>query len=209
MKKILWCSLLNILFISYSFGQKRESVLRIDAIVSAFFPSDRHFYYNGNDGMYYELRVGYPINKYFEINASVGYTERSYIYFAKFNNGTEAPLFMDRFYIPISANLRLNISDFFYEKLKLWKNEGKWDVYMQLGLVLLKGHDDNDPRESEFQSMGAAVPFYKYPYVQSYGKKYPSYLVGVRHNFTKRFGAFLEGGDGSFATLQTGLSLKF
>ncbi|HEX7847440.1 MAG TPA: hypothetical protein VF476_16680 [Chitinophagaceae bacterium] len=190
-------------------GQHQHGFIRIDAIVSAYFTSDRHFYYNGNDGMYYEIRIGYPINKYFEVNASVGYTERSYIYFAKLSNGTEAPLFMDRYYIPVSANFRLNISDFFYEKLKLWKKQDKWDVYLQLGLVLLKGHDNNDPRESDFQSMGATVPYYKYPYVQSYGNKYPSYLAGVRYNFNTKFGIFIEGGDGSFATLQTGLSLRF
>jgi hypothetical protein len=190
-------------------GQETKKSIRLEAIGSAFFPSDRHFYYNGDDGVYYEIRVGYPVGKYCEVNISGGYVKRSFIYFAKFSNGSETPLFMDRFYIPVAASFRVYLSDFFYEKLKLWKKQYKWDIYVQLGLVVLQGHDKNDERDAYFQGLGATVPYYKYPYEQEYGAVYPSYLLGLRYNFNKNIGLFLEGGDGSFATLQSGLSFKF
>lgn len=171
--------------------------------------SKKHFNYNTNERWYFEGRLGYRITRYLETSVSVAYQERDYIYFAMFPQPyREIPLFMKRNYVPIACNLRLYLSDFFYEKLKVWKASDKWDVYIQLGLFTIKGNDVHDSRESEFASQGAYVPYYKYPYVDVYHSLYISYIAGVRRSFGKTIGVFIEGGEGLLMNGQLGLSIR-
>lgn len=191
------------------FSQGKKEKIYGEAIGSVFFPSGRFFYHNGDEGIYGEIRCGYVINQHLEVNAFAGHEKRYYMYFARFDNGNEVPLFMDRHYIPIGINLRLNLTEFFYERLKLWKKEDKWDVYNQVGIVTLRGKDFHDDRDAYFKAQGAHVPYYFYPYVQEYGKVYLSYLAGVRLNFNRHLGVFIEGGQGALTDLQIGISTRF
>lgn len=174
---------------SYCQSSKRISV---ELLGSAFANSEKQSTYNTNEHIYYEARLGYRLTRYFETSLSVGYQLRNYIYFAQFQQPySEALLIMDRHYIPVSANIRLYISEFFYENLKLWKKRNKWDVYLQLSLLSIKGRDIPDPNETHARSQGAYVPFYKYPYVDVYDRFQISYVAGVRFNLNKSF-AFLS-----------------
>lgn len=101
------------------------------------------------------------------------------------------------------------LSDFFFEKLRLWKKEGRFDVYYQVGLATLRGKDLRDDREESFRGQGYYVPFYLSPYVQEYGKVYITNLAGLRYNLSPHIGIFVEGGDGALMTLQAGLSGRF
>ena len=180
----------------------------IEMLASVEANSARFFNSNENDHFYFELRAGYRINKIFEVNIFAGYKLKNYIYFAE-KNGNLLPLFMYRYYIPVGINGRIYLSDFFYKNLKLWKKSGRWDVYNQVGVAILKGHDVNDSRDNEFKNQGYFVPFYLDPYVIRYNKIYLTYLLGVRYNFSKNFGLFLEGGEGALNTLQIGAAIKF
>jgi hypothetical protein len=195
-----------------SFSNSRFAIELVGSVSpegSLTFESARHFHYNENVGIYGEARISYRINSYFEAGLFVGRQKRFYIYFAQDQIGNQVPLFMERYYIPGGLNMRLYISDFFQEKLRLWKKQGRWDVYLQLGIVRLFGHDANDVREQEFSNQGYIVPYFKYPYVEEYGKIYPSYVLGLRYNAGRHFGVFIEGGDGALTTLQIGFRAVF
>jgi hypothetical protein len=181
----------------------------VDAIGSAFFPSKRHATENGDQGIYYEIRIGKSFKNYFEGNISIGYQSRSFIYYAQENSVGLVPLYMDRHYVPVGVNGRIILSDFFFEKLGLWKKRGKFDVYYQLGIATLRGKDILDEREESFAGQGYYVPYYIVPYVQEYGKVYITNLAGLRYNFTPTLGVFVEGGDGALMTLQLGFSGRF
>lgn len=181
----------------------------IDVIGSAFFPSKRHATENGDQGIYYELRIGKKLSNYFEGHISVGYQSRSFIYYAQENSVGLVPLYMDRHYVPVGVSGRVVLSDFFFEKLGLWKKKGKFDVYYQLGIATLRGKDILDEREESFTGQGYYVPYYIVPYAQEYGKVYITNLAGLRYNFTPQAGVFVEGGDGALMTLQLGFSARF
>jgi hypothetical protein len=204
----------NLIFVIYllvpfiSISQSLQKKIIVEALAATSTNSTRFFNYNENDHFYFELRIGYRINRIFETNLFVGYKEKNFIYFAQ-GNGNLLPLFMDRHYIPIGLNGRIYYTDFFYEKLKLWKKSGRWDVYNQVGIVILKGKDVNDSRENEFRNQGYYVPYYLYPYSVKYNKIYLTYLFGVRYNFSNSVGLFLEGGQGALNDLQIGAALKF
>jgi hypothetical protein len=204
----------NLIFVIYLFfpfisiAQALQNKITVEALAATSTNSNRFFNYNENDHFYFELRAGYRINRFFETNLFVGYKEKNYIYFAQ-KNADLVPLFMDRHYVPIGINGRIYFSDFFYEKLKLWKKEGRWDVYNQLGVVILKGKDVNDNRENEFRNQGYYVPYYLYPYNVEYNKVYLTYLFGVRYNFSNSVGLFLEAGLGALNDLQIGIAVKF
>lgn len=84
--------------------------------------SKKHFNYNTNERWYFEGRIGYRVSRYLEPSVSVAYQERNYIYFAMFQQPyREVPLFMKRNYVLLAANLRLYLSDFFHETMKLGK----------------------------------------------------------------------------------------
>ncbi len=93
--------------------------------------------------------------------------------------------------------------------MKLWKKLGRWDVYNQVGVVILKGKDINDSRDNEFKNQGYFVPYYLYPYITRYNRLYLTYLFGVRYNFSKHIGLFLEAGEGALNDLQIGIAGKF
>lgn len=189
-------------------GQAKSKIL-IDVIGSAFFDSKRHATANGDQGVYYELRIGKSLKKYLEGHISVGYQQRSFIYYAQENSVGLVPLYMDRHYVPVGVSGRIILSDFFFEKLGLWKKKGRFDVYYQLGVATLRGKDIPDEREGSFTAQGYYVPYYMVPYVQEYGKVYVTNLAGLRYNFTPSLGVFVEGGDGALMTLQLGLSGRF
>ena len=191
-----------------SIGQNTQKKIAIEVLTATSTNSARFFNYNENDHFYFELRVGYRVNKLFETNLFVGYKEKNYIYFAQ-KNADLVPLFMDRHYIPIGLNGRIYYTDFFFEKLKLWKKEGRWDIYNQLGVVILKGKDVNDNRDNEFKNQGYFVPYYLFPYSIKYNKVYLAYLLGVRYNFSNSLGLILEGGQGALNDLQIGVAIKF
>lgn len=192
---------------AYSQSSKKLSV---EILGSAFANSKKHFHYNTNEHIYYEARLGYSINRYLETSVSVGYQLRNYLYFAQFQQPyQEVLLSMDRHYIPVAGNIRLYLSDFFYEKLKLWKKQNNWDVYVQVGLATIKGHDVADPNETYFRSQGAYAPFYKYPYVAVYNRFQISYVGGVRLNLNESLGIFVEGGEGLLTNAVLGLSARF
>jgi hypothetical protein len=185
--------------------QKR---ITIEVLSATSTNSKRFFNSNENDHFYFELRAGYRINKNFEANIFAGYKLKNYIYFAQ-KNANLIPLFMDRHYVPVGINGRIYLSDFFHEKLKLWKKPGRWDVYNQIGVVILKGKDINDSRDNDFRNQGFFVPFYLYPYATRYNRPYLTFLFGARYNFSKNFGLFLEGGMGALNDLQIGVAKKF
>ncbi|HKC36071.1 MAG TPA: hypothetical protein VKB95_08410 [Chitinophagaceae bacterium] len=201
---VLFCLLLTLI----SFGQNVKNSITIEVLAATSTNSRRFFNHNENDHFYFELRAGYRINNFFEINFFTGYKLKGYIYFAQ-KNGNLLPLFMDRHYVPVGINGRIYYTDFFYEKLKLWKKPGRWDIYNQVGVAILKGKDINDSRENEFRNQGYFVPYYLYPYVTRYNKGYLTYLFGVRYNFSKHIGLFLEGGVGALNDLQIGMAAKF
>jgi len=201
-----------ILVVSISFlktvhGQN-NSKISIEAISSVHFNSERHANENGDQNIYSELRIGKPINKYFEIHISAGHQKRSFIYYAQKNSVGFLPLYMERRYIPFCINGRVNLSEFFYEKLHLWKEKGRFDIYYQLGVATLRGKDYLDEREDSFRSQGFYVPYYLVPYVNEYGKVYIINLAGLRYNISPHAGFFLEGGDGALMTLQLGFSAR-
>jgi hypothetical protein len=172
--------------------------------------SRKHFNYNTNERAYFEARVGYRLSPYFETSLSIAYQQRDYIYFALFSQPyREVPIFMKRHYIPVALNGRLYLSEFFFEKLKAWKKKGNWDVYTQIGLFTIKGRDVHDSREGEYASAGAYVPYYMHPYVHAYNRLHLSYLAGLRRNFSKDIGLFIEGGEGLLMNGQLGLSINF
>ena len=170
--------------------------------------SARFTYNNTNADFFFEARIGYKMNQYFELMAVGGYQHKNYLYFAE-KAGNEVLLFMDRYYMPIGLNARVNISDFFYEKMKLWKKKDKWAVYLQGGPMVMLGKDKRDSRETELRAQGYNAPFYKYPYVIDRGRFYVSFLAGTRYNFNKNFGLFLEAGLGSLMYAQIGASVRF
>lgn len=176
---------------------------------SVFFNSERHANENGDQDVYTELRVARRLGKYFEVNAAVGHQSRSFIYYAQTQNGSLIPLYLSRKYRPVAVSARLYLSEFFTEKLRLWKKPEKWDVYYQLGVATLRGSDRRDEREESFRQFGALVPYYATPFVEEYGKVYPAYLIGLQYNPGKRISIFAEGGDGALMTLQVGLSAHF
>lgn len=182
----------------------------VEIMGSAFATSKKHFNFNTNEHIYYEARVGYRLNPYFETSLSVGYQLRDFLYFAELpQTNDQVLLFMERHYIPIAANMRLYISEFFYEKLKAWKKQDKWDVYLQVSLGTIKGNDVSDPREAVLRAQGAVAPFYKYPYVDVYDRLQVSYVGGVRLNLNKSIGVFIEGGQGQLMHGVIGLSARF
>jgi hypothetical protein len=189
-------------------GKELQKRVTIEVLSATSTNSKRFFTYNQNDHFYFELRAGYRVNKFFEANIFAGYKLKNYIYFAQ-KSANYIPLFMDRHYVPVGINGRIYLSDFFYEKLKLWKKPGRWDVYNQVGVAILKGKDINDSRDSEFRNQGYFVPFYLYPYVREYNKVYLTFLFGARYNFSKNFGLFLEGGMGALNDLQIGVAKIF
>jgi hypothetical protein len=207
-------TIITLLFLigSSAFQLKGQPVkkLSLELLNAVETNSNKHFNYNTNEHWYFEGRVGYRLNSYFESSISVGYQLRSYIYFAQFNQPyREAPLFMDRHYIPLALNIRLYLSEFFYEKLKLWVNKEKWDIYIQISLATITGHDVNDSRETDFRSQGAYVPFYKYPYVDVYNHMQISFVAGVRFNFNNHVGLFVEGGEGLLMNGLLGIAISF
>ncbi len=196
--------------IVHSQKKNRKSVVKIEAIGSVLFDSKRWFNHNEEEGyIYFEFRTGYRFNKYLEANAFVGYQRRFYGYFAQAQNGSLFPLHMERQYLPIGINFRIYLSEFFYEKLRIWKKMGRWDIYNQIGFTVLQEKDKRDGREEYYRNQGAYVPYYLYPYAQRDGHKFLVYMVGIRHNFSNKFGVFLEGGEGARTNLQIGLSAKF
>src|SRR4030095_8637681 len=191
-----------------SIGQEVQKKVVIEILTATSTNSARFFTYNENDHFYFELRAGYRINRFFETNLFIGYKEKNYIYFAQ-KDANLIPLFMDRHYVPIGINGRIYFSDFFYEKLKLWKKPGRWDIYNQLGVVILKGKDVNDSRESEFRNHGYYTPYYLFPYSVKYNKVYLAFLFGIRYNFSNTTGLLLEAGQGALNDLQIGASVRF
>jgi len=178
-------------------------------IGSVFFDSERWFNQNEEENYFYgELRTGYSFNKYIEASFFAGYERRYFGYFAE-QNGNLFLLSMERNYVPVGINFRLYLSDFFFEKLKLWKKKERWDVYNQIGIAVMKVKDKRDSRESYYRNQGAYVPYFLYPYVERNGQKYFTYMAGIRYNFSKKLGIFIEGGQGAFKDLQIGLSAKF
>ena len=210
LKKIL---LLNFFFLPIlMFCQQNKAISGIvaEAIGSTSFDSRRWFNHNEEEGYIYgEGRIGYRLNEYLEIHAFVGYQRRYYGYFARAQNGSLYLLNMERHYLPYGINFRIFLSDFFYEKLKLWKKKGKWDIYNQIGFAILNEKDIRDEQEEFYRSQGAYVPYYLFPYVQRDGQKFLTYLVGLRLNFSKSIGVFIEGGEGARSNLQIGLAVKF
>lgn len=206
MKTISILSLIILVALT-SFGQKGVTA---ELIGSYHFNSERHSSENGDPGIYGEIRLGYRLSRYFEINAFVGYQERGFIYYAQFDNPWKlVPLFMNRQYVPVGANGRLYLTDLFFEKLRLWKKAGRWDVYNQIGFAVLKGSDKNDERDDYFKNQGAYVPYYLVPYRVEYNNFYITYLAGIRYNFNPKLGIFIEGGDGALMNLQLGISARF
>jgi len=198
---------LSFLLPPYLFSQKIEGRFTLEALGATSFDSERWFNHNEEEGYFYgEFRVGYKFNKYLESSAFVGYQRRYYGYFAQAQNGSLYVLYMERHYLPIGINFRVYLSEFFYEKLKLWKKKGKWDIYNQIGFAILQEKDKRDSREEFYRNMGAYVPYYVYPYVQRDGQKFFIYVAGIRYNFSNAFGVFLEGGEGARSNLQIGLS---
>ena len=191
------------------FSQKKENPFLLEALGATLFDSERWFNHNEEEGYFYgEFRAGYKFNRYLELNAFVGYQRRYYGYFAQAQNGSLYLLHMERHYLPIGINFRIYLSEFFYEKLKLWKKKGKWDIYNQIGFAILQEKDKRDNREEFFRNQGAYVPYYLYPYVQRDGQKFFIYVAGIRYNFSNALGLFIEGGEGARSNLQIGLSVK-
>ena len=182
--------------------------LSIEGLTAFGTDSKRFFRYNTNSDIYFEGRIGYRFNRFFEGNFFAGYQHKSYLYFAE-KNGNETLLFMDRRYVPIGINARLYISDFFSEKLRLWKDQNRWDIYLQFGIGLMKGHDKNDDRENALRNQGYTVPFYKHPYVIDYNRFYVLYLAGIKFHLTKNINLFIEGGQGALMSGQIGVSGRF
>lgn len=170
--------------------------------------SERFSQFNTNADIFFEGRIGYHFRRYLEAIAFVGYQHKSYLYYAE-KSGNETLLFMDRHYVPVGVNARLYISDFFFEKLKLWKRKDKWDVYLQAGPAFTFGKDKPDSRESDLKNQGYNVPVYRYPYVNDKNKLYFTYLTGLRYNMGENVGLFVEGGLGSLMYAQAGLSVTF
>lgn len=189
-------------------GQDKQKKITLEILASALCNSQRFYNLNETDHSYFELRAGYKLDNFFETSVFAGYKLKNFIYFAE-KNGNQIPLFMQRHYTPVGINGRIYLSDFFFEKLKLWKKPGQCDVYNQVGLAILKGQDVNDSRDDEFRNNGYYVPFYSYPYVVQYNLCYITYLFGVRYNFSKNFGLFLEGGEGALNNFQVGIAGKF
>ena len=153
--------------------------ISVEVISAISTDSKRHFHYNTNTGVYYETRIGYRINKFFEVNLFVGYQLRNYLYYAE-KSGNQVALIMDRHYVPFGFNSRLYLSDFFYEKMNLWKKKKKWDVYIQLGAMQLRGKDINDDRDEFYKNQGYVVPFYAYPYQIDYNHFYGQLTNGFQ-----------------------------
>ncbi len=189
-------------------GQDKQKKATIEILGAVLTNSARFYNFNETDHSYIELRAGYKLNDYFETNVFVGYKLKNFIYFAE-KNGNQIPLFMQRHYTPVGINVRIYLSDFFFEKFNLWEKTGQCDIYNQVGLAILKGRDVNDSRDNEFRNNGYYVPFYKYPYVVKYNMCYVTYLFGIRFNFSKNFGLFVEGGEGALNNFQIGIAGKF
>jgi hypothetical protein len=195
--------------IVYSQKKNKNSRIRIEAIGSVLFDSERWFNHNEEEDYFYgEFRIGYRFTHYIEANVFIGYEKRHFGYFAQ-QNANLYLLDMERHYTPVGINFRLDLSDFFYELLKLWKKKGKWDIYNQIGFAVLKEKDIRDNREEFYRNQGAYVPYFLYPYVERNGQKYFTYMAGIRYNFSKKLGIFIEGGQGAFKDLQIGISAKF
>ena len=175
---------------------------------SHLFTSSRLASDNGDQHLYYEARLGVPIGKYFELKGGASYQLRSFIYYAKGTTGNLVPLYMERHYNPLNLAGRIYLTEFFLNSLKLWKTPGRWDIYFQLGISVLKGKDVFDEQEDVYRSQGYFTPYFQEPYIQEYGKVYTTHLIGLRYNFGKHVGVFLEGGEGPLTTMQVGLSLR-
>jgi hypothetical protein len=205
--KLFYFLVLGIFLSTTLFGQKKTYV---EGIGSFYFNSERHANDNGDQDVYGEIRIGYSANNYVSANVFAGFQRRGFIYYARFESPFRlVPLFMNRRYIPFGANLRIDITDVFYQKLKLWKKQGRWNIYNQIGFAFLAGKDKNDSRDNSFKNQGAYVPYYLVPYVVEYNNFYITYLAGLRYNLNKGLGIFIEGGDGALMNLQFGVSAKF
>lgn len=193
-----------ILLVSYTgFAQSQyKKVFEAEINGSAFFDSRRHFYHNGNEGIYKEIKLSYGLNQFFELGLLGGHQYRSYGYFKKINNDFVI-LFIDRDYMPIGINIRLNLTDFFVHELKWIKQKERWKVYTQVIPTVLLVSDKRDPRDD-----GKDI-LYLYPYVQPNGKKYLGFMSGIKYFVSKHLGFAIEGGDGAIATLQIGATLRW
>ena len=179
-----------------------KAKFNVEVVGSAFTDSKRWFYYNGNDNVYSEIRFNVRFSKTVEAGIFVGHEKKSYIYF-KQTPLSEVPLFIERQYIPAGIYGRINITDIFSEKLKWIKRREKWDIYNQVILAQMNGHDSKDERDD-----GQNI-FYKYPYVIPYGRIYFGLLAGIKYHITPKFSLFLEAGDGAMMTTQIGAGFRF
>ena len=185
--------------------------ISVELIGSIAATSRKHFQYNTNEGFYWEARVGYQWNQYLESSLSAGYQLRYYGYFAQQQQPyAEIGLGMKRYYVPVAVNMRLNMTEFFYEKLKLWKKPGRWDVYTQVSLATIRGRDVRDMNaEKSLPAGGAYVPFFRYPYAQVYNRLHIAYVGGLRYNIRSGQGIFIEAGEGLLTNAVLGLSTRF
>lgn len=201
--KILFFSLLLTSICFAGNAQVSNKGIAVEAAGSVFFNSMRLSSTNGEQGIYKEVKISYRFDKPFEVGVLAGHQWRSYIYYRLPPAGGYSPLFMHRDFVPVAVNLRVYLTDYFVDHIRLFKRRERWDVYNQIMLVRLYGKDTRDRNETAQDDIA-----YRYPYVHEYGRTYIGYMAGLAYRPTSHMAVFLEGGDGALATLQIGIRAK-